>query len=301
MGIFEWLKNHKIVVLLILIVAYLLLKDGFYYFNYALPPRAVYDMPYSRMESKGIVASPMMRVSNTTSLTGESGSRIVIQENSMALVVNNVRKVGDEIVKHAESKGGFMVQTTYSNPEESPFATITVRVPVKNVDEAIGRFRSLAVKVSSESIMGTDVTEQYVNIEERLDTLKKTKARFGEILDKATQVQDILNVQRELVSLQEQIDSLVGQQKAIEKSAEFTKITVYLSSDELALPYVPDKSFRPNLIFKQAFRSLVETLRWFASAGIWLAVFSVIWVPIVLVIIIYKRRQKLLLRKQTKE
>ena len=122
----------------------------------------------------------------------------------------------------------------------------------------------------------------------------KTKAKFEQIMDQATQIQDILQVQREIISLQDQIDSLKGRQNYLEKTAAMAKITIYLSTDEYALPYAPPTSFRPNVIFKEAVRSMVGTIRGLAKDLIWIGVYSAIWLPILLVVIFLRRRKKTL-------
>jgi len=102
-----------------------------------------------------------------------------------------------------------------------------------------------------------------------------------------------LTVQRELISLQNQIDSLKGQQKYLEQTAQLAKVTIYLSSDEMALPYAPSATFRPDVIFKLAVRSLVGALRGVATLAIWIIVFGVIWVPVLVIIIFIKRLRKM--------
>ena len=135
----------------------------------------------------------------------------------------------------------------------------------------------MEVKVGSKNLNGTDVTDQYVDNEARLATLEKTKTKFEEILASAIRVQDILEVQRELINLQSQIDAVIGQQKYYEQSAAMARLTVYLSTDEFALPYSPSESWRPEVIFKQAIRSLITHVRKLGTALIWLAVYSPVW------------------------
>ena len=169
---------------------------------------------------------------------------------------------------------------------------ITVRIPQEKLEEALNYFRELAVKVVSETVSGRDVTDEYVDIEARLATLLKTKAKFEEILAKAQKVQDILEVQRELINLQEQIDNLKGQQNYLEKSAQVSRVTIYLATDELALPYVPTEAWRPQAIFKQAVRSLIGALRKLGTLIIWFGVYSVIWLPILAIYLIIKHWRK---------
>src|SRR3972149_11088141 len=101
-----------------------------------------------------------------------------------------------------------MVRSSLSQPEEAPYATIVLRVPSSKLREILAYFRSLAIKVASEDIQGYDVTDEYVDIAARLETLQKTKVRFEEIMDQAFKIEDILRVQQEIINLQSQIDSL---------------------------------------------------------------------------------------------
>jgi len=108
-------------------------------------------------------------------------------------------------------------------------------------------------------------------------------------MDQATRVSDLMEIQMQLTNIQQQIDSYKGQQNYLEQTSKLTSISVTLSTDELALPYAPDKAWRPEVIFKLAVRSLVGTLRGFGSAAIWIAVYSPVWGLILLGYIFIKK------------
>lgn len=230
-------------------------------------------------------AAPMPQAIGFTT----SGNRIVVQESNLSFLVSDVKKTSDKILSYTKSVGGYMVSVSYSNPTESPFSSVTIRVPARELTDALSYFKKLAIKVTNENLTGTDITQEYTDIGARLATLQKTQAKFEEILNKAVDVQDILTVQRELINLQDQIDSLVGQQKAIDENARLTRITLYLSTDELALPYTPDNAFRPNVVFKYAVRSLLDNLRVVAEALIWIAVYSPLIIIAILAYIFFRR------------
>ncbi len=219
----------------------------------------------------------------------DSTQRVVIKESNLSLLVTNVRETGEKIVNTAKTMGGYMVHVNYNNPSEQGFATVSVRVPTDRLDEALREFRASAIKVTSENLMGTDVTDQYQDLDQNLTTLRATRAKFEEILKKATTVQEILEVNREIINLEQQIDYATGQKMALSDNARLTKITIFLSTDELALPYTPDKVFRPDVVFKLAVRSLLSTIQSFAELLIWAGVFAVIWVPLIIVAILIKR------------
>lgn len=118
-------------------------------------------------------------------------------------------------------------------------------------------------------------------------------------MEQATQVSDITNITQQILNYQNQIDSLKGQQEALEKNAQLAKLTIYLSTDEIALPYAPSETFRPKVIFKLAVRSLISSLRKLATIAIWLFVYSVIWVPALAIYILVRRWLKIRKIRQT--
>jgi hypothetical protein len=299
---YNWLKTHKALSLLIIIFIYFGWRFIQSFFgvrltNYKTPvaPQVGYGVggTYGELVAPGGVAMAPESINTSSEMEQTTSSvtsdRMVIQNSNLSLLVGDVKETGDKILKWTQDSGGYMVSTSYNRPNESPFATISVRVPAEKFDEALNDFRSLAIKVINENLVGRDITENYEDIQARLDTLEQTKAKFLVILNQAEKVSDILQVQREIINLQSQIDALKGRQKAIEEDVKMPKITVYLSTDELSLPYTPDTKLRPQVVFKLAVRSLLNTLRVVAEALIWVGVYSAIWLPVVIIYLIVKR------------
>jgi len=221
----------------------------------------------------------------------DTQNRIVLKDTNLSLQVENVSKVIIEVEETASKLGGFMVDSSLSTPEGASSGSITVRVPSNRRLEALKSFRKMAVKVVSENITGQDVTDEYVDLDARLAVLNTTKVKFETILSSAVRIEDMLNVQRELINLQSQIDQLVGQQKYLQQSAKLSRITVSLSTDELALPYAPDNAWRPGVVFKTAVRTLIGSLRDIISAVIWVVVYSPFWLPLLLGLWYLKRHR----------
>lgn len=306
----NWVKANKLTTLLLIAVIYLIFGRNLISL---LGVRSLLKTSYSN--SRGItnpsigsvvtdstmeLAAPLGSMSQNyippvqseAAPTTDVEERLVVRETNLSLLVEDVRNVSNEIINFTENQGGYMVSSSLSQPEEAPFGTIVVRIPSDSLLETMEYFRSLSIKVSSEFISGKDVTDQYEDIEARLFTLEKTKSRFEEIMEQAVKIDDILRVQREIISLQSQIDNLKGRQKLLEGTAKLAKVTIYLSTDEIALPYAPSDTFRPNVIFKLAIRSLIKNLRNIAETAIWIVVYAVIWLPVLAIIILIKRWKK---------
>lgn len=282
--------------MLLIIVIYLLRNSLFGQGYY--PPTLMNEAQYGSdvgLSQGSMKASLPFQIPNPMTGGGSSAipaqDRMVVKNSNLSLMVKDVVPVQKAIIDKAVELGGYMVSSNVSNPQDAASATVTVRVPANRLTDTLDYFRGLAVKVVSENLDGVDINDQYSDNEAQLAILNTTKKKFEEILDKATQVQDILTVQREIVNLQTQIDQIKGQQKYYEQDANFTKVTVYLSTDELGLPYTPSDSWRPAVVFKEAVRSMLLSMQKLGNLVIWLMVYAVIWVPVVLIIFIYKKRK----------
>jgi hypothetical protein len=280
-------KNWFSLLVVILLILYLnsrgsiqplsVMKDGGFYPEMGMSEPAFTDL--SVESSRSILPpEPGFDVAPT-----DSDERLVITDTFLSMVVKDVTQAVVGIRSSAEDMGGFLVNSSVNTPEEGGTGQITVRVPSDRLGESLIAFKEVGVRVVSEDITGTDVTDQYEDLNARLETLNATKAKFNAILTSANRIEDILQVQRELVNLQRQIDSVIGRQEFLEKSASLSAVTVYLSTDELSLPYAPDNLWRPSVIFKTAVRSLVETGRGIVNGLIWVVVYAPIWLPILLI------------------
>jgi len=291
----KWLKENKIVVLLLLVIGFLLFRGKITpIYKTSTSSRSdlgMYNLAVPEIFSSAPkVSSGIAPLPSDNYVPTDSSKRIVVQSCNLSLVVKDVRTSVDKIIENAQSVGGYMVSSTLSQPEEAPYAYVSLRVPAKSLKASLNYYRSLSIKVASENLYGNDVTDEYTDIQGRLQTLNKTKTKFEEILNRAVMVSEILEVQREIINLQSQIDSWKGREQYLEKTAELALISINLSTDEYSLPYAPTDTFRPAVIFKQAVRSLVGALRSIAVFIIWIGVFSIIWVPVLLVVRFFRKR-----------
>lgn len=299
MPIIPFIKKNWLIIILIAVIAFLLLRRTPPTFktssrSLSLPATGGYSGESEEISFKSAAVDSinMPNILPGSPPAPDVLDRMVVQNSHMSLQVSNVEENLQKISQEVEKEGGYMVDSNISKPQDSASGNITVRVPTEKLDSFLGFCRGLAVKVVSENLRGRDVTDQFVDTQAKIDTLEKTKTKFEEILNKASKVQDILQVQRELVNVQDQIDRLKGQNKYLEQTAKMSKVTIYLASDELDLPYAPSEAWRPNVIFKTAVRSIISTARKLGTLFIWLGVYSIVWLPIVVIFIILKKRKK---------
>lgn len=304
-----WLKSHKLSTFLIIVVVLLLagqLGDGGVMrgaeLKQVMRNSAGGSSGFMGTTSVDTFSAPVAQMSdmvgvapiyNESAPTPDITDRMIVTNSYLSLVVADVADAVEEAKTYTSSMGGYFVNSSINRPEEGGMGTLSLRIPADTLDEALTHFRNGAVTVVSEDLSGTDVTDQYVDNDERLRVLEANKARFEQIMAQATDIDDIVRVQREIFSLQSQIESIKGRQQYMEQTSKMALVTLYLSTDELSLPYAPADTWRPEVIFKTAVRSLVSTFRDMGTKLIWIGVYAIIWLPLLIIgWLIYRRRTR---------
>jgi len=211
--------------------------------------------------------------------------RKIIYTVSLDLIVTDTEASFAEIQRLAEEMGGYVSQSNMWRQEDYPRGSMTVRVPVERLDEALEKFKALAVDVESQSRDSQDVTEEYVDLEARLENEQRTERELQELLEtrsKLGKTSDILEVHRELSSVRAQIEQIQGRMTYLDNLSGMATVHISLTPDALVQPVVV-AGWRPEGTARSAIRMLLRALQWLADAAI---VFVLFILPVLVVIAI---------------
>jgi len=214
--------------------------------------------------------------------------RRIVRTGYLTLEVKSIPDVIADISSLAKELGGYVVSSNKQGGEDAITGRVSIRVPVERFDEALDKLRKLAVDVPNESTEGRDVTEEYSDLKAQLRNLEATEAQYLELLKKAETVEDILSVQRELSNVRGQIERVKGRIQYLERTSDMALIEVNLQQTKP----LGESGWSALKTLKSAMRGLVAFGKILGDVLIWIAIFSPIWVPIVVVIILLRRRYK---------
>jgi hypothetical protein len=254
------------------------------------------DSDMARGESPALAPAPEMVEAKMAFDYGENGAqaalpdgasidRKIIYTVNLDLVVEDTEVAFQEIQRLAEEVGGFVSQSNMWRQEDHPRGSLTVRVPAETLDETLDQFKALAVDVESQSKDSQDVTEEYVDLEARLENEKRTERELQELLESRSdrgKTEDILEVHRELSRVRSQIEQLQGRMTYLDNLSSLATVHISLTPDVLAQPVVV-AGWRPKGTALTAVKMLVNALQSLADAAI---MFFVLVLPILIVIAI---------------
>ena len=201
--------------------------------------------------------------------------RRLVRNAGLQLVVSDVDSVSQQAQSLAVSLGGYVAHVQQQRPDGVPSAQLVLRVPVNRLDEALAALRRMAVRVEMEQQGVEDVTEQVVDLDARLKTLRSTEHELRALLAESTQrgqkLDGVMAVYRELNEIRTRIEQLEGQRQALEQMAALSTISLQLTPAVAALP-VAGTGWRPAETFRSSLRALVVALKQVADVAIFLAV-----------------------------
>ena len=236
---------------------------------------------------------------DNTATSKEGDERMIVRSAQLSLVVKDAEAGLEQVKDIVKTLNGYVVDTRMWRQEEQMRGTVTVRVPSEALDEALVKFKALAVKVESESGGAQDVTEQYSDLGSQLRNLEATETELLELLktvrEKTGKAEDILAVHRELTGIRGQIEQIKGRMQYLERTATMAAVTIELIPDVLARP-VSGGGWRPAETLTGALRALVSALQFLAQAAIWIGIFVlpvliVVLIPFGLIWFIWRRRK----------
>ena len=239
-------------------------------------------------------SAPEARVAEESAANTGSGvsaaavERIVIKNADLAIVVSDVEGRMKNIQIMAEQMGGFVVssnlyQSYTSDYIEVPEAQIVIRVPSDQLEKAMDQIKKDTVEVQTENISGQDVTAEYVDLQSRLKNYEAAEAQLDEILKKATETEDVVNVFNQLVYYREQIELVKGQIKYYDEAAALSAISVRIIAEETIQPVVIG-TWEPKGVALEAVQNLVDFLKGFTE---FLITFVIFILPVLIIIFVF--------------
>ncbi|PAB61398.1 DUF4349 domain-containing protein [Anaeromicrobium sediminis] len=150
----------------------------------------------------------------------------IIKNTHMNISVSDFNNAYDNLNKKTRDLMGYMeFSNIYDIHNNLKAGSFTIRIPKANSEEMIEFTKTLG-KVNNIESNAQNVTAQYYDTENRVKNLKVQEDRLRSIMEKATKVEDILQIERELNRVRMEIDSLEGRIKNWDNLVEYTTLSL---------------------------------------------------------------------------
>jgi hypothetical protein len=207
--------------------------------------------------------------------TGASGSKAtaapklpvnrIIRTASLTVQVKDVPKALDDARTTTENAGGYIGDETTTRDEDGAEHTrVVLRVPVEKYDTVLDGLQGSG-KLLERTAKAQDVTDQVVDVESRITSQRASVARIRALMDRATQLSDVVTLEGELSRRQADLEALLAQQASLKDRTSMATITLTLSGTPVEVRAEDDD---PGFVDALAggWDAFVTVLRWIAVA-----------------------------------
>lgn len=152
--------------------------------------------------------------------------RKLIKKGDISFETDDPGKTYNLLAKLIKTHQAYIAQDIENKNEYRYNRDITIRLPKQNFDAFIHDLSSSVGELDSKNIDVNDVTEEYIDLESRLKAKRELETRYLELIKKAKNVEEVLNVEKELGKLQSDIESMLGRMNYINNKVSMSTLSI---------------------------------------------------------------------------
>ena len=150
----------------------------------------------------------------------------IIKEATLRFETDNIETTFNQIQKASTTNKARIINDSEGKDFATVFRNLTVKVPSQNFDRFISDISKGVSYFEVKNISAEDVTEQYIDLNSRLKTKRKLEERYLQILQKATKISEILEIEKQISTIREEIEAKEGQLKYLESRVAESTVTI---------------------------------------------------------------------------
>ncbi len=137
--------------------------------------------------------------------------------------VSSLEDFEGKILDLVKSSGGYISLIEKYNDDE---IFVTFKVPKVNFYNNLSSLKKLFISIENERIQIEDISQQYIDLEARLNSKKEAEKRYLVLLQKAVSVKDIIEIEQALRQIREEIESYEANLRYFNNSIQYSTITL---------------------------------------------------------------------------
>ncbi len=173
----------------------------------------------------------------------------IIKTAHVTLELKDYNAYNSNIHAKVKNYGAYIAQEQQNETGEQIANEIAIKVPVDKFEDMMNSLAGDGIKVIEKTITTEDVTGEVIDTRARMEAKKQVRDRYLDLLKQAKTMKDILEVQQEVNTIQEDIESAAGRVNYLVHSSAYSTINIkyyqYLNG-------VPAKETEPTFVNKIA-------------------------------------------------
>jgi predicted nucleic acid-binding Zn-ribbon protein len=188
------------------------------------------DLSYSKEEANQEVTGQ----TRSKEKVEDHQQRKLIKEGWITFESQDLNVTRKRIFDAVDKYGGYVSSDKEYNSHGKSSNDITIRVPADNFDKLVSSATKGVDKFDDKNIEVKDVTEEFLDVQARLDTKKELEKRYLKLVERAGSIKEIMDVEKELGELRGEIESIEGRLRYLKSRISLSTLhmTFYETKEE---------------------------------------------------------------------
>src|SRR6266404_2937811 len=164
-------------------------------------------------------------------------NRKLVRNATVELEIVNFDEALQKVTGFANEERGYVATTSSEKQENGKLkGQIVVKVLPENLDRFLQKIRGLG-ELKNQTLGTEDITKAYFDTDARLKNARVMEQRLIDMLKKKSDdINDLLQVERELGRVREQIEQMQGELKYWDSQVQFATVTIQLTEKDMEVP-----------------------------------------------------------------
>ena len=156
----------------------------------------------------------------------EKTEQKIIKTGNLRFETNDLEATYTQIQNAVKNSKATIQNDNEGTDYESVFRNLTVRVPSQNFDVFIASISKGVAYFDTKEITSQDVTAEFIDLDARLKAKRVLENRYLELLKKANKVTEMLEIEKQLSVIREEIETKEGQLNYMQNQVSYSTITI---------------------------------------------------------------------------
>ncbi len=175
----------------------------------------------------------------------------IIKDGKLGIRVSELEITKLRIDSLIKKYGGYYANESFNNSDWESSFTLKIRIPSVSFENFISDIEQGNGEILYKEIDARDVTEQFIDLETRLENKRNYLIRYNELLKKANSVKEIVEIEEKIRGLEEEIESTVGRLKYLNDLVDYSTLDLTISKQK-DFKYNPTKRDKFSEKLKQS-------------------------------------------------
>ena len=244
------------------------------------------QLPNQHPQPPGQPVAPLIPVQKTN----PEWDKKLVKTAFLKLEVKDYNLYNSGLPEIIKKNGAYIASEENNYRDGFTETTVTVKVPVIQFEALLNELNTKNCKIIERNINTDDVTTELVDTKARLETKKEMRLKYLEFLKQSKNMTEILQVQAEINSIQEEIESASAHIQALGQQAAYSTINLtYYNGNFSIYDHEPKAPFVSRL-----WASFKNGAGFFADMIIGLVGLWPLWMGGILLLIILRKSKPLL-------